>query len=312
MWKLWIVRLNDALNVPRWCRCQSLVGYLNDSANECVGDGRKICDLSEAETRNVFGTLEKSSKLAISILRIRIDSQSSITNLWNTSLNNNLKSIDEGSYQILALQGLSMYSSGEEERTDPTFCASILWARTFAPHDALAKFLRSLPFFAAFVEEDICGTFVVDVVPFATFKEAASGETLFRLAISPFSRSMKNKNGDFTWRRLNELRRSACNCCCFHSSKELILDKFFFVAVVAVVAAVVVIVVVEVAAVDCSSGVGMSATGKLKMKTKRRSSTWNQSTHERTSSTSSDGSPVGDGISFSTITGISVAGTSTF
>ena len=37
--------------------------------------------LSEAKTRNVFGTLENNSKLAISILRIRIDSHSSTTNL---------------------------------------------------------------------------------------------------------------------------------------------------------------------------------------------------------------------------------------
>jgi len=59
-------------------------------------------------------------------------------------------------YQILALQGLSIYSSCDEDKTDPTFCASILWARIFAPHDELAKFLRSFAFFDEPIVDAIC------------------------------------------------------------------------------------------------------------------------------------------------------------
>lgn len=79
---------------------------------------------------------------------------------------------EENLYQILTLHGLSMYSSGDEERTEPGFCASGLLARTFAPHDELAKFFRRLPFLTEFGGIDApCGLFVEPV-------DDASSETV--------------------------------------------------------------------------------------------------------------------------------------
>ncbi len=92
----------------------------------------------------------------------------------------------------MAIQGLSIYSSGDEDRIDATFCASILWARIFAPHDALAKFFRSLPFFGEPVDVAVCWIFVGDELPFDTLDKCASDDTLFRLAISPFSKQKIN------------------------------------------------------------------------------------------------------------------------
>jgi len=67
--------------------------------------------------------------LAISIFNIRIDSQSSITNLEKVFFSSETtKTIYSRTsiYQILTLQGLSMYSSGDEDKIEPTFCASVL------------------------------------------------------------------------------------------------------------------------------------------------------------------------------------------
>jgi hypothetical protein len=89
-------------------------------------------------------------------------------------------------YQIFTLQGLSIYSSGDEDKIDGTFCASTLWAWIFAPHDALAKFFRSLPFFGTPIVDGICWLFVEDKVPFGAPVRDVSDDTLLRLAISPF------------------------------------------------------------------------------------------------------------------------------
>ena len=95
------------------------------------------------------------------------------------------------SYQILTLQGLSMYSSGDDERTDAIFCASTLCPRIFAPHDALAKFFRRLPFFVAPVAVAVCWTFVGEELPLDTLAKCASEDTLLRLAMSPLPRRME-------------------------------------------------------------------------------------------------------------------------
>ena len=84
-----------------------------------------------------------------------------------------------------------MYSSCDEDRTEPTFCASALCARIFAPHDALAKFFRSLPFFVALVTVIVCWVFVGAEPPFDALGKCASDDALFRLAISPLSTRMK-------------------------------------------------------------------------------------------------------------------------
>lgn len=84
----------------------------------------------------------------------------------------------------MALQGLSIYSSGEEDKTDATFCASTLFARIFAPHDALAKFFRSFAFF----DEVTCCIFAGDDVPFVELTVGRSDETVLPLLVSLFSK----------------------------------------------------------------------------------------------------------------------------
>ena len=87
----------------------------------------------------------------------------------------------------MALQGLSIYSSGDEYKTDATFCASTLFASIFAPHDALAKFLRSFPFFGKPFVEVACWIFAGNIVPFTKLAAGVSDGTLLRFAVSPFS-----------------------------------------------------------------------------------------------------------------------------
>lgn len=79
------------------------------------------------------------------------------------------------------MHGLSIYSSGDEDSIDATFCASVLCARSFAPHEALAKFFRSLPFFDEPIDAVPCGVFVGGEL----IEDASEGALLW-LAVSPF------------------------------------------------------------------------------------------------------------------------------
>jgi hypothetical protein len=93
----------------------------------------------------------------------------------------------------LTLQGLSIYSSGDEDKIDGTCCASTLWARIFAPHDALAKFLRSFPFFDEPAVDGICWLFADDGVPFDELINGVSDDPLFWLSLFAFPIHTKRK-----------------------------------------------------------------------------------------------------------------------
>ena len=94
----------------------------------------------------------------------------------------------------MTLQGLSIYSSGDDDKIDGAFCASALCTRILAPHDELAKFFRSLPFFDKPIVDVVCTPFPDDEIPLDELIKVFPDGILLPLLVSSFPVSTKSKS----------------------------------------------------------------------------------------------------------------------